>query len=291
MVLKQLPIVRKMDGHMKCSDITDEYIRVLGLKRSKPDLAFLGEIAGHHVGQFAFSSVGPLLGDELPLDVESLYHRIVVRRRGGYCFEQNALMYAMLQELDFTVSLYLGRVIYNQDVHPGLTHRITLVEIDGNRYIVDVGFGPLGPRVPVSMLGEESIENFRVFRIEERHSGEFHMQTLKDGEFYSLYKFELARYGQADCEVGHFYSHRHPKATFVNHLVVSKILEKEVRSLRNHEFWVTNESGEQRQAIDDSVQLRMILDTQFGISVSDTEGRKLFSRADCSINGNAGISP
>jgi len=276
---------------MNCAEITDEYIRVLGLNRSKPDLVFLSEIARHHVGQFAFSSVGPLLGDDLPLDVESLYHRIVVKRRGGYCFEQNALMYAMLRELGFTVSLYLGRVIYNQDLHPGLTHRITLVEIDGNRYIVDVGFGPLGPQRPVSMSGEESLENFRVFRIDKRDSGEFHMQTLKDGGFYSLYKFELARYGQADCEVGHFYSHKHPKATFVNHLVVSKILDKEVRSLRNHEFWVTTESGEQRQTIEDSQQLKMILDTQFGIRVNDTEGRNLFMRADCSKKGNAGVSP
>jgi len=276
---------------MNGAEITDEYIRVLGLNRSKPDLVFLSEIARHHVGQFAFSSVGPLLGDDLPLDVESLYHRIVVKRRGGYCFEQNALMYAMLRELGFTVSLYLGRVIYNQDLHPGLTHRITLVEIDGNRYIVDVGFGPLGPQRPVSMSGEESLENFRVFRIDKRDSGEFHMQTLKDGGFYSLYKFELARYGQADCEVGHFYSHKHPKATFVNHLVVSKILDKEVRSLRNHEFWVTTESGEQRQTIEDSQQLKMILDTQFGIRVNDTEGRNLFMRADCSKKGNAGVSP
>ena len=280
-----------MDGQMNGAEITDEYIRVLGLNRSKPDLVFLSEIARHHVGQFAFSSVGPLLGDDLPLDVESLYHRIVVKRRGGYCFEQNALMYAMLRELGFTVSLYLGRVIYNQDLHPGLTHRITLVEIDGNRYIVDVGFGPLGPQRPVSMSGEESLENFRVFRIDKRDSGEFHMQTLKDGGFYSLYKFELARYGQADCEVGHFYSHKHPKATFVNHLVVSKILDKEVRSLRNHEFWVTTESGEQRQTIEDSQQLKMILDTQFGIRVNDTEGRNLFMRADCSKKGNAGVSP
>lgn len=54
-------------------------------------------------------------------------------------------MQAVLEELGFSVNLFLGRVIYNQDIHPGLTHRITLVEIDGNHYIADVGFGPLGP--------------------------------------------------------------------------------------------------------------------------------------------------
>lgn len=263
---------------MKRSEITDEYRQALDFAGSKPDLAFLREITRRHTAKFAFSSVGPMLGDDLPLDIESLYRRIVVNRRGGYCFEQNGFLFEMLQELGFEVRLYLGRVIYNQDIHPGLTHRITLVKIDGDRYIADVGFGPLGPQHPVSMSGESSHESFRVFRIKERHPGEFHMQTLKDGEYYSLYKFELAHYGPADCEVGHFYSHKHPGATFVNHLVVSKIMDNEVRSLRNHEFRIITGVGEQKHSITDGAHLKLVLETHFDISVSETEGKRLFER-------------
>ncbi|MGB5290860.1 MAG: arylamine N-acetyltransferase, partial [Lysobacterales bacterium] len=268
----------EMKGQMTRTVIADEYIRVLDLQRREPDLAFLTDINRRHVAQFAFSSVGPLLGDELPLDVESLYQRIVINRRGGYCFEQNALMFAMLEELGFKVQLYLGRVIYNQDIHPPLTHRITLVDFGEDSYVIDVGFGPLGPQLPVCMSGEVSQQNFRSFRIEERLPGVFHMQTLKDGEYYSLYKFELAHYGPADCELGHFYSHKHPLATFVNHLVVSRILDKEVRSLRNHEFGLMTESGEQRQLIEDEVRLRGILNHQFGIRVTEAEARRLFEK-------------
>lgn len=57
----------------------------------------------------------------------------------------------MLEALGFEVTLYLARVIYNRDIHPGLTHRITLVHLDGERYLVDVGFGPLGPDLPVGL--------------------------------------------------------------------------------------------------------------------------------------------
>jgi len=267
-----------MEGELKRTDIPDRYIRALGLQVSRPDLAFLTEITRQHTAKFAFSSVGPLLGNELPLDTESLYKRIVVDRRGGYCFEQNGLLYAMLQALGFDVKLYLARVIYNQDIHPPLTHRITRVEIDGNHYIADVGFGPLGPQRPVCLSGKESAENFRLFRIEERRAGEFHMQTLRDGEFYSLYRFELARYGPSDCEVGHFYSHKHPAATFVNHLVVSSIMDDEIRSLRNHEFWVITESGQQRQLIADAAQLHTILNNQFSVRVSEAESLCLFEK-------------
>ncbi len=265
-----------MKEQMTLTDITDKYIRVLGLQRSKSDLAFLKEITRCHAAKFAFSSVGPMLGDDLPLDIESLYQRIVVNRRGGYCFEQNGFLYAMLEELGFDVSLYLARVIYNEDIHPGLTHRITLVKIGEKRYIADVGFGPLGPQFPVCMSGEESHESFRIFRIRARHAGEFHMQTLRGSEFYTLYKFELARYGPADCEVGHFYSHKHPGATFVNHLVVSKILDEEVRSLRNREYWIINASGELKHSIPDGEQLKMVLTDYFGIVVNEAEGLRLF---------------
>lgn len=267
-----------MERQASIASITEEYLRVLGLQRSQPELSFLSKLIRRHVAQFAFSSVGPLLGNDLPLDVQSLFQRIVVNRRGGYCFEQNGLMYALLKELGFDVSLYLARVIYNEDIHPGLTHRITLVDIDDKSYIADVGFGPLGPQRPVCMSGEESHESFRVFQVEERSPGEFHLQTLKSDGYYSLYKFEFSRYGPADCEVGHFYSHKHPGATFVNHLVVSTINDHEVLSLRNHEFRVISASGEQQLPIDDSFHLHEILNKRFGISLSKDEARCLFER-------------
>ena len=102
------------------------------------------------------------------------------------------------------------------------------------------------------------------------------MQSLKDGGFYSLYKFELARYGPADCEVGHFFSHKHPGATFVNHLVVSKLMDDEVRSLRNHEFWIITANGDRKYCISDGLELKMVLASRFGINVNKAEGKRLF---------------
>ena len=264
---------------MTIADMTDGYLEAVGLERSTPDLAFLRELISRHVANFSFSSVGPMLGDELPLDVGALYRRIVVNRRGGYCFEQNGLMQAVLAELGFSVRLCLARVIFAQDNHPGLTHRITLVEVDGRQHVADVGFGSMGPRFPVAMTGEETRENFRVFRIAEGLPGEFHMQTVKDGAFRSLYRFELHRYGQSDCELGHFYSHKFPGANFVNNLVVSRILADEIRSLRNRELWLITAGGEERHAIADSKQLRTELHCRFGISVDESEAHRLFERS------------
>ncbi len=261
---------------MKRKEIVQKYLKAINLNHNDLDFNFLENLVNRHVATFPFSSVGCLLRDELPLELESLYQRIVVQRRGGYCFEQNGLLYEVLDELGFSSELYLARVIYNQDIHPGLTHRITVITYDQKKYLMDVGFGPQGPRFPIAMSGIEMKDGDKVFRIIEKKLGEFHLQVLKNGGFFSLYRFELANYGQADCEIGHFYSHRHPNANFVNHLVVSLIKEHETRSLRDLEYWVITNSNEQRREIGDYLQLKSILLEEFGIRVKEEETQRLY---------------
>lgn len=265
---------------MQRKEITDRYLEALGLERTEPTAALLSRIVRAHVATFAFSSMGPRLGDELPLDLASLFDRIVVRGRGGYCFEQNGLLFEILQELGFAVRLQLARVVHNRDIHPGLTHRVTLVEVDGRTYVADVGFGPLGPPHPVPMprqgdagAGAGAGVPFRVVGPEV---DQYRLQTLVDGEPYSLYRFELAQYGQSDCELGHFYSHRHPDATFVNTLVGSLILDDEVRSLRGRDYRVIRPDGETRTPILDDHHLRAVLEGELGLRVGDEECRRLF---------------
>jgi len=265
---------------MERREMVREYLQALGLHGRELDFGFLSDVVARHVATFAFSSVGCRLGEDLPIDFESLFLRIVSQRRGGYCFEQNGLLYGVLEQLGFSPELYLARVIYNQDTHPGLTHRISMVEYEGRRYVIDVGFGSLGPGIPVPMSAIESNDGDKIFRIAERRPGEYHMQVFKEGDFFSLYRFELARYGQADCELGHFYSHRHPDAVFVNHLVVSLIQANETRSLRDLEYWVITKSGTQNQEISDSEQLRRILVEEFGVQVTEEESRRLYEGLD-----------
>ncbi len=256
---------------MDRSEITTHYLKALGLTKRNPTLAFLHDITELHVSTFAFCSIGPRLGLDLPLNLNSLFDRIVLQKRGGYCFEQNGLLFEILEDLGFSVKPYLARVIYNQDIQPGLTHRISIVECEGEKYVVDVGFGPLGPNGPVKFSREDRVDKNRSFRVSAPKENEFHMQILKDGDFFSLYKFELAHYGQADCEIGHFFSHKHPKAVFVNNLVASRIMKDEIRSLRNQEYWILRLSGDIRQRIENPKHLQHILKEQFDIQITETE--------------------
>lgn len=260
------------------------HLDALGLQVGAPTLDLLQGITQRHVATFAFSSVGPRLRDPLPLGPEELFDRIVVRGRGGYCFEHNGLLFEVLNELGYDVTVRLARVIHNGDHLPGLTHRITHTRIDDTLYVTDVGFGASGPRLPVPMPAPDDDPSAwpsgRTHRVVERRPGEFHLQHLVNGEPFSLYRFDLGVYGQADCELGHFYSHRHPDATFVNHLVASVILPAEIRSLRNRGYRIIRAMGDTDVEVRSAEQLTALLRDDFGLRITDAEGRRLFDDLD-----------
>ncbi len=263
-------------------EMVKNYLQTLNLHDRELDFEFLSDIVARHVSTFAFSSVGCQLGDDLPLDFKSLYQRIVIQRRGGYCFEQNGLLYGVLEELGFSPKILLARVIHSHDTHSGLTHRMSMVEYEGQQYVLDVGFGFLGPTFPVPMSEVEPNDGKNNFRIAERHPGEYYMQVFQDGDFCSLYRFDLARYGQADCEVGHFFSHRHPDAKFVNHLVVSLIQENETRALVNLKYWITTKASTRSLEISDPDQLKRIIVGELGVQITADESRRLYEKLKAS---------
>lgn len=258
---------------MERRELTDRYLADLGLARGDPSAELLDEVTRRHVARYAFASVGPRLGLDLPIDPPSLFRRIVVERRGGYCFEQNGLLFAVLEDLGFEVRPLLARVLLGGSHHPGLTHRISLVTLGDRRSVADVGFGALGPRGAVPLDGDGAGPH----RVDEVAPGEFHLRIDRDGAPFSLYRFELSRYGESDCELGHFWSHRHPQATFVNNLVATRILEGEVRSLRNREYRVIRPSGESREEIPSGGRLGTILRDEFDLAVTAVEAERLFA--------------
>jgi len=253
------------------------YLARVDIAPAPPSLSLLNRVVTRHLELFAFASVGPQLGDPLPLDPEALFDRIVVRRRGGYCFEQNGLMFEILNRLGFEVTLVLARVLHDPESHPPLTHRFTMVDLERERYLVDVGFGADCP--PFAVPFDPSSPGDGPYRIVEHECGEFHLQHDKAGEYVSLYRFDLVRYGDADCELGHFYSHRHPAAGFVNNLVVSRILDGEIRSLRNLELRVYGDSGERSIEVTGGIHLRRLLADMFDIDVSPVEAERMFTKA------------
>ncbi|MCL2228106.1 MAG: arylamine N-acetyltransferase, partial [Oscillospiraceae bacterium] len=82
-------------------------------------------------------------GVHVDFGIAELFEKIVVHKRGGYCYELNSLFMALLKGLGFEVFPIGVRIIMggNDDYIPAISHRGSIVTIDGKRYFADVGFG------------------------------------------------------------------------------------------------------------------------------------------------------
>ena len=79
---------------------------------------------------------------KIVLSPTALFDKIVLRNRGGFCFEQNGLLADLLRSLGFKVTLCAAAVISpTGELSPDLAHLCLLVDFGNEKYVADIGFG------------------------------------------------------------------------------------------------------------------------------------------------------
>ncbi len=94
-----------------------------------------------HLLNITYENLDIHRGLYVPLDEEHFFTKIVVERRGGWCYEMNGLLAWVLRELGFSVRLLAGSV--NRPIlgdRATGNHLCLLVHLN-QPYLVDVGFG------------------------------------------------------------------------------------------------------------------------------------------------------
>lgn len=250
----------------------DSYFKKLNIKPQKLSLNLVAQIQKKHIATFSFNNFAVLLNRPISLYIDDIIDKIVIQNLGGYCFEHNKLMHDMLKSLGFKVRFIIGRVVNNQNIDSPRTHRVTLLEFDGDNYLIDVGFGSLCLTTPIKI---DSLEvNNQSYRVVKSKNNDYQLEIFKDNVPYVLYNFNLQHYTDADCVVGNFYSSKHQNAVFVNNLVVSLIKEDVTLSLRNDTYHRIYPNHTDIVQIDDSIKLHSIINNEFEI---------LMDREDCKI--------
>jgi len=176
-----------------------------------------------HVCTFAFESLSTLLRLPVPIDLPSVEQKVLLDGRGGYCYELNQLFLELLQELGFDARGITGRVVMGgpPDAHTARTHRLSLVTVDGVRYICDVGFGGMVPSSPLR-LDSEAIQAtaHEPFRLTVKH-GSYTLWADVGGEWRGLYVFDLQVQADIDYEIGNWYVSTHADSPFLGELMLA----------------------------------------------------------------------
>ena len=94
-----------------------------------------------HLRTVPFENLSIHAGEPIVLDDESLFTKIVERRRGGFCYEANGLFAALLRALGFKVAMLSAEVANPDGTFSEPFDHMTLIVTLDEGWLVDVGFG------------------------------------------------------------------------------------------------------------------------------------------------------
>jgi N-hydroxyarylamine O-acetyltransferase len=123
-------------------DLGAYFARIAFTSGFGPDLETLTALHCLHANAIAFENLDVQFGKTLTTDVAPAYEKLVMRRRGGWCYEQNGVFGWALGEIGFDVvrvSAGVNREV-GGDAQLG-NHLCLLVTLEGCLWLADVGFG------------------------------------------------------------------------------------------------------------------------------------------------------
>lgn len=256
------------------ADLQAYFDRIGFSGEARPDRETLAALVAAHTATIPFENLNPLLGLPVPLDAEALVAKLVRRRRGGYCYEQNGLFSHVLETIGFEFIPLAARVLWRQadDALTPRTHKLLLVHLPEGEMLADVGFGgavctgvlALVPDVPqVTPHGR-----FRLLNVD----GEWRQQIEIGGEWHTTYRFDLTPQLQVDDELGNWYTSASPTSHFTNSLTIARSPAGRRMALRDFDFTVhvPGQESEKRQ-LEGPGEVCAVLERYFGIDLPDRD--------------------
>ena len=244
------------------------YLERIGVKkRNEPTSGFLDELIFAHQCSVPFDDLDVYEHALVPsLGIPDLFDKIVIRKRGGYCFELNGLFAALLRALGYDVQPCMARVLFRPNPYPLITHRANIVTIGNDRYLADVGFGgPMPTFAPLIQEGATRTELGHTFVLNARDDYWWNVSyTGSSDEPRAVLSFCTMPVEEHDFVPLSFYQAQNPQSAFrLNRMVNIKTVDGAF-DLRNSTFTIFKDGQKESREVDDA-ELDELLATTFGI--------------------------
>ena len=262
-------------------DIADQraYLKKIGLSH-KPEVSQEGLISLHHQHFFSlpFENFDIQLGKTIHLDPSQLFDKLVNHHRGGYCFELNGLLLIALQTFGFKATRLLARVHLSES--PGaLTHQINIVDVGGQKWLVDAGFGAGSPREPIPLVeGVHAVDEYHQYALEQCEPWGWLLKTNEKGIWKESYSFHFHHYLQVDFDLGNHYTSTSPHTHFTQIRTASIPTHIGRISLNNFTLTVVENGVTHEELIPDTPAYLKTLQDYFGIQLEVPYHELLHSR-------------
>jgi arylamine N-acetyltransferase len=227
----------------------------------------LADIQERHIHTVPYENLDILQRIPLSLEIPALTDKIIVRGRGGYCFELNALFGWLLRELGYRVTDWFARFWRDEPNPPPMRrHHVLRVQAGDDLYLCDVGVGGILPRRPIQLIeGLEQQQGEERYRLERDDFFGWILCEHKRGQWSRFYSFTEEPQMPIDYVTASYWCENSPQSIFRNETMVAIRTEDGRNTVVGNEFRIFASTGARTFIPQTKEEYSEALRTYFGI--------------------------
>lgn len=248
-------------------NVQDYLVRIGLTEPVSPTAESLKALQQAHLYSVPYENMDILAGKPIVLEKEALYEKIVLRRRGGYCFELNELFGHLLRALGYEVIDSFGRFLRGESTIPMRRHHVLLVTCpDQARFLCDVGVGNGSPMLPVPLKeGAEFFDGRDTYRLRRDAFLGWVLEEKHAGAWRDVYSFTEEAQLPVDFVTTSFYCEKSPDSPFNKEPMVSLRTPEGRRTRDGDEFRLFEGEGVQIFVPETEAERRVLMAEWFGL--------------------------
>lgn len=188
------------------------------------DLDTLNRILRAHYQHIPYENLDVIQGKPLSLDEKALFEKLILKRRGGWCFELNQALGTLLMGLGYEVKHLAARFLMGEPAGqvPMRRHHLLAVHLSEGDYLCDVGVMREASRIALRLkCGINQFDGVAHYRIERDADGGFVVyQRLQEKDFLPLMSFTMEKQVWTDFIMPNFYCEKHPDCLLNKQIMV-----------------------------------------------------------------------
>lgn len=209
--------------------------------------------------------------NELDHDIDKafLFHKMIEHHRGGLCYELNPLLYYVLEELGFNVQMIQATINKKKTLQH--THISTVLFYEGNRYLVDVGFGANQALQPVPFTGEFVSAVGGTYRVRELpEEGQYVYERFNNHALEISYLFTMKEISETEVNRAKNLVTIHTESPFNKGLLLTITTPKGHQTLTDTSLTVVENGQKQKENVNETKK-QQITQQLFGINLLEIE--------------------
>ncbi len=246
----------------------ENYLCRIGIEQTDwaADLKNLKFLQRQHLLNIPFENLDIHWKRPILLDDKSFYEKIIVEKRGGFCYELNGLFYELLREIGFQSKMISARV---SDGKGGFgaeyDHLAIITQIGDKEYLVYVGFGKFTAEPLQFILDVEQTDNNGVFSIRKFDEIYFEVIRKESGIWISEYVFTTLKRDLTEFSKMCRFHQTSPESHFTQNKVCSLMTLGGRKTLTNSKFVETDAMAKTDKIINSEKEFNRILEREFNI--------------------------